>query len=558
MPRRPDLIALGIVLVSSAAYQWVFLADGVGLIDEGHLANGALRISRGEVLYRDVYSVYPPASFYAVAGLLDVFGPSLIVVRTFHAALCVALALTVFALARLMMSTPWALLAALLVGASGWEAILERCHYAYLYSVFPMAALGLLGLTRAHDLAHDVAQARASGESGVGKFRDRVERRLLFGIGLLAGVTLTFRLVPFVGLAAATLVFLGLQERDLRRLAGRLAWVVAGGLCIVVPVAAAFASVSALEPLGLAVFWTSVDQYAGGGQFNLPFPAFAFLPEAWTQNGVARAFRVWEFYLPIALYAATFAEAILRRLRLGSRRGPEVRAIDSAAHLRLAVAIFGAVLYVRALGRSDYYHLAPVLAPAYLLGADALARVHARWCARPAVGAPLRWARSQAAGYVMVAALMTLSLCLHAAPAAIGRAQSNAGRVALAPGGPWVPEQSLVPRLVGALRARTEPGEPIVVLPWYPVLYFLADRPNPTRYDWLFPGYLRNDAERAAMLQTIEASGVEWVLYSPAAIDGLPERRLAAFEPELDGALRRLFRPVGRIGGFLLMRRGEE
>jgi hypothetical protein len=42
--------------------------------------------------------------------------------------------------------------------------------------------------------------------------------------------------------------------------------------------------------------------------------------------------------------------------------------------------------------------------------------------------------------------------------------------------------------LVDDLRARTAPGEPIFVYPSEPLLYVLAERPNPTRYDHLYPG----------------------------------------------------------------------
>jgi len=45
--------------------------------------------------------------------------------------------------------------------------------------------------------------------------------------------------------------------------------------------------------------------------------------------------------------------------------------------------------------------------------------------------------------------------------------------------------------LVGVIddvRARTSPNEPIFVYPSSPLLYVLADRPNPTRYDHLYPG----------------------------------------------------------------------
>lgn len=521
MVGRIDIAALSVVVLAALAYQGVFVPHGLGLIDEGHLAQAALRLVRGESLYRDVYTVYPPGSFHVVAGLFAVFGPSLIVVRVFHAVLTVALAATAYGVGRLFLAPPWALLAGLLVGASGWEAIVERVHYAHLYGVFPMAALGLL----------------------VAAFERERPRTLLFAVGVLAGATLAFRLVPFVGLAAATLVVLAAFDRRPARVAGRLGPIVAGGLAVVGPIVLAHAWTGTLGDLVGAVLGTSVGQYASGGELNLPFPALRLLPEAWTWAGLSRLLIVFEFYAPIAIYATSLGLLLWQRAR---RRGDR-RPLDRADRARLLLVVFGAVLFLRVTGRSDYYHLAPVLAPAYLLGADLAARGLSR-IAGPARGAgPLGW--------TVALALFVASGLQHDAVGAIGRALEREGRVALAPGGPWVEATSPIPELVADVRRLTQPGEPILVLPWYPVVYFLADRPNPTRFDWLFPGYLASDAERERFVRSIDAAGVRLVVYSPAAIDGRADRRLAVFEPTLDRALRRRFRPVRRHGHFLVMRR---
>jgi hypothetical protein len=42
--------------------------------------------------------------------------------------------------------------------------------------------------------------------------------------------------------------------------------------------------------------------------------------------------------------------------------------------------------------------------------------------------------------------------------------------------------------LVQEIDARTQPGQPIFVYPSSPLVYALADRPNPTRFDHLYPG----------------------------------------------------------------------
>jgi hypothetical protein len=46
--------------------------------------------------------------------------------------------------------------------------------------------------------------------------------------------------------------------------------------------------------------------------------------------------------------------------------------------------------------------------------------------------------------------------------------------------------RSQVDDLVSFVDAHTRVGDPILVMPDYPSLYYLADRPNATRQDWYF------------------------------------------------------------------------
>ncbi len=521
MERRFDRLALLLLLGLGLAYQAVLFREGVGLIDEGHLANGARRLAAGEVLYRDVYTVYPPASFHVVAWLFDRLGTQLLVVRGFHVAMTLALAALVFAAARRLMERPFAFLAGALVALTGWHVILEGCHYAYLYGAVPMAALLLL--------------ARA-GEQGT------PSRGALIGIGVLSALALAFRLEPAVGLGLAGTAVIAAREGLGRRTFVQLGWIVVGVLAVVLPIGAAYAVQGALGELLRAVFWTSFGQYLQGGEFNLPMPALELLPQEWSRRGLRRWFIGWEFRLPVVLYAAAIVGFV--RAELHRRRTAPGEAIPNATLERLALALFGAVLYLRATGRSDYYHLAPILFPAYLLGADALAR---GW--RRVMGE-----RRSGLAHAFVALVLIGSLGLHEFDLAIRRHREG-GKIEILPGGPLVERNQALDDLVADLRQRTRPGEPIVVLPWYPVLYFLADRPNPTRFDWLFPGYLTDEAAVAAFIDAIDRSAARVVVYSPISIDGLPDRSLAAFAPEIDRYLLRRFKPAKRYGRFWILTR---
>ena len=525
MERRRDRLALLVLVGLGLAYQLCLFREGVGLIDEGHLANAARRIAAGEILYRDVYTVYPPASFQVVAGLFELFGTSLLVVRGFHIAMTLALSVLVFVAGRRFMETPFAWLAGALVAATGWHVILEGCHYAYLYGAVPMAALWLL--------------ARADAEGAL-------DRGRLIAVGALAGVSLSFRLEPFVGLALAGASVVLLREGFGRRAWAGLAWLIVGTLLVVVPIGLYFAAHAAFANLFLAVFWTSFGQYLQGGEFNLPMPAFEWLPIEWSRRGLRHLFVSWEFRLPVLLYTVTFAEVALAAWR--GRRLPTGSPVLSANSLaRLCLALFGAVLYLRATGRSDYYHLAPILFPAYVLGADWIARAWRRFVPP----------RLDGLAYPLVALVLATSLFLHQFDLAVDRAFATADEVEVVPGGPRIEGASQLDDLVADVRARTGPGEPIVVLPWYPIVYFLAERANPTKFDWLFPGYLTTAAAVAGFLDEIERSDARVVVYSPVSIDGRSDRSLAAFAPEIDRYLRQRFQPTRRYGRFWVLTRKD-
>src|SRR5438309_9204351 len=74
-------LALAIFLLA-VAYLWLFRRYTFIEPDEGIILQGAQRILRGEVLYRDFFSFFTPGSYYFVALLFKVFGSSFLVART--------------------------------------------------------------------------------------------------------------------------------------------------------------------------------------------------------------------------------------------------------------------------------------------------------------------------------------------------------------------------------------------------------------------------------------------------------------------------------------------
>jgi hypothetical protein len=99
-------------------------------------------------------------------------------------------------------------------------------------------------------------------------------------------------------------------------------------------------------------------------------------------------------------------------------------------------------------------------------------------------------------------------------PALAARARRRHAALAAGRDGVLVPERDAanVEAAVRAIRARVPPGEPIYVVParsdlvtpGNPLLYVLADRPNPTRYDIQAPGVVTSAPVQREIIADLE------------------------------------------------------
>ena len=93
--RRVPWIAL--VFVGIVA-QLVWMDATVGTYDEGLVLVGADRVLRGDIPYRDFWTLYGPGSFYLLAGLFRLFGELVLVERGLDIAAKTAIATLIVAL----------------------------------------------------------------------------------------------------------------------------------------------------------------------------------------------------------------------------------------------------------------------------------------------------------------------------------------------------------------------------------------------------------------------------------------------------------------------------
>lgn len=108
------------------------------IYDEGLVVAGAERILRGELPYRDFWSIYPPGQFFTLAALFALFEPSLLTARSYDLAIKVAISIVSFLVIRRITGS----------SAAAWVGWLLSTlwigfHGAQLYPIFPAVLLML-------------------------------------------------------------------------------------------------------------------------------------------------------------------------------------------------------------------------------------------------------------------------------------------------------------------------------------------------------------------------------------------------------------------------------
>ena len=491
------LLALGVLASGITALQ------NVQPNDEGLVLAAAERIARGQAPYGDFWANYAPGQYYLLGALRELLGPSLVPWRVVRVLCDAGVGALAYVLARRGgATTPVAIVA--------WAAAIFAM--ASPSGPNPFAPALLLALASLAVFERSPATA-----------------------GVLAGLAAFFRLEFAACLAAGIVLGLLLDRR--RR--GAWSFVLAAtlsGLALYVPALAATGVRPAYELL-VRFPLTGFREYQA-----LPFPLDytgpldLSSPAGFLRDSVEPLLL---FYLPAVLVAGLVVAAAL--LLLPARRAPLL-----AAGLLTALGPLGYLL-----ARTDLFHTAPLAVLVALLAAWAIAATPRRVLAvLPAL----------ALAYVAVQGLdrRWLALQEETVPLDLAVADGVTAAPALA--------AELVPA-VRAIRRRTEPGEPIYVAPrradlvtaGVPLLYVLAQRPNPTRHDVAQPGVVTTAPVQRGIVAALERTRTPLVVRWTDPRSSQPEPNLGGRPTGvriLDRYLARRYRPAERIGSLrLLVRR---
>ena len=515
------------VVVVAASYRALFVHHGLGwLFDEAWPLYSAMQLQAGASLYGDVVFPFPPGHLLAawVAYALD--PPGVVLARVFYAAFDVALCVAVYLVARRIASPGFALLGALLLAVAAPRSHLAHLLFGYRYLVFSVCALLLL-------------------DSRLQLRRDEVRRaaELLFGAGILTGAALAFRLTPAFALAcgiAAAIVVARQTPREWVRDA--LAY--GAGLALVaLPLLLWFAGTVGLDVLWREVVvrpvWMTAVQ-------SLDAPALALWPPLGDRDALYRWWVAFQFRAWFVLYAgyALWLGAEWLRARRESRPFPH--------GLLLAIVVFGGIYLVRSLGRSDDHHLMSALPPVVLLvahGLDALVERALRMREMPLV---VRGATTVlVCGLALFAWVHLQRVDLFLQPGLRGTVpvESLGGRV-------QVTRRDLalsVDRVVEAIEQRTTPEDVVLDVTGSPLLYVLAGRMGPGRFDVVSPGVFLSEDEERSFVATLRERPPALVVGSSQAFDGRADRSLRETAPLLSDFLRDAYAESAGFGRYRLL-----
>ena len=476
-------------MVSGLAYRATFIQQGFSPTDEGWLLSAGRRIAAGQVLYRDFDIALPPLSSYKVAALIALFGDGYTVLEarwafTVEATLGSVLAYVIIRRfagpgTSFLVTLPTVFFSVLLYAFD---------NYTYDGEILLLGAVALL--------VHARPDARAP----------------VALVGALAGLAV---------LAKPTFVLFIPIVLLLRPATWR--WFLAGCALGLAPAFAYFGLVGAEQRF----LYDSVVLPARAHPVTLDYVIWQDMPQLFN-----------------VLHSAVFGGMLVLLWRATAQRTTAVRVVGLCLAVALPVVLVIAVLSVSpvamiqlALGMLLVLGVAVAVAarrhryvPAGLavlalalqymaqigfsgvnysyLGAYLTVPVAGLFLIRLAAGANVATVRERALTFapaVLLGAFL-IGVSVNVVDRMPYRDSSRAQLTATFATPKLAGVRStpaLVERVdwaVAAVDMYTKPGDPIFVMPDYPILYYLTGRTNPTRQDWYFPWTLTESDSRQAVL----------------------------------------------------------
>jgi hypothetical protein len=474
--------------------------------DEGFLAYGAVRVMQGEVPHRDFVSLQPPLSFYTVAGVFKLFGTSLASLRLLGLSIFLLLPLLIYGIGR------------------NFTGSIVSCAAAAPACMFGIASYNFVPLA--------VWQGIAASLAAVLFFLPAVFSKrqwLAFPAGLLTAASLFLRhdqavytMLSIFALAIALGIARSdsISRADLKRVL--LFWLV-GIAIVLIPAILVWWRLGALPEMFRQLILFPFTTYRRTSA--RPFPNLF----VWRSG--------WESTLVLLFYLPPFVQAIAAVCLVRSLIGRQLRRRQAILTFLI---IWSTLFYLQVVIRSDIIHLVITLPPFFLLVAFGWSIVREK-------------ARNHRKLHIALCAVSTAFVAwILWMPFTLPLVSGQTEQLTLDRGGVRMsPAQAhVVADFVRHVQASVPPDRPILALPYMPVFYFLCERRNPTRWNYLWPGdQTVHDHER--LIEEAERDPPVLVLLSQ-------KREVAAFAPAIIRYLRAHYLRTGDFGDVGIYTRKSE
>ena len=518
--RRREWVFTVIVLAIAFWYWHLYFNRATNLLDEGSTAAQAMRIVNGELIYRDFFTVVTPGSYYTVAWLFQLFGASLIVLRWTALVTGVAIVLVTLTAGRRVMVWPFAAVGALLTTVWGW--FLGTPNFYSLEA----ALLSLIALAM---YVHGAPS-----------------RRSLIAAGVVTALTALVKQNVGAYTAAGLLITIWASRLfdDRHDIRGRIKMSAqfVGGIAVVFVPALLYLIARGAGPY-LYESWVYYPLIKYTERFARPFPDFFPIAESdpfdlWTKLTI---------YMPVLVYPLAIVAIAVLAWRYQRRNDATAK---HEGHALLAITCVGALTLLQAWPRADVTHILFGMQPTFILFG------YLSFCAwRVLIRVP-----GPRQAVVVIAALIALSPALTLLWKGYKRTDWEYQNYIVA-----VRTERAKGIFTGGLEAQridivtryivdhTAPDEPIFVVPWASGFYFLANRANPTRTDFM----LFEDPELyPCLLARLEQRPPKYVIYGYTW--DVDEQRFRDYAAPIDRYIRSRYAIEFTTDGYEIWRRLDE
>lgn len=481
--RWGDALLAAALAAISILYLWPFRNVLLLDRDEGIILQGAARILHGQLPYRDFFSFYVPGSYFWNAGLMKVFGDSIVVLHTVLLLYGTMFSVLTFVLARRMSSRTGAALASLL--------LLVCCmpgRFLVMHN-WDSTAAALLALCCALGFLRRPGMGWAAG------------------IGFFASLAVLCNQARGAGLVLGLVVGFLLVRRRLAKDWLKTRHFLTMGTVFALPLLATvgfFAAHGALGAMIQGLLWAPRNYTEAN---RLPYGFITMPISEWEKFFVSGPLgeRAFHYFIisPIFVLCALPIAVVLVALSLVWSKRPDLDAAEVSAVILSGSVVFGSVLSIWAT-RSDFSHIT-FITPLFVF---LLPWVLERWTA-PFAG--LRKAAPLVGVYALCAFTAYGLMLFWQVRQPTVEMQTRRGLI-------HIPQKN---ETLEFIQAHFPPDSSLLIHPYLPLYSYLSRTFSPLPFDYLQAGMHTREQyeEGVARLAALRPGAV---LYEPDFVGRIP------------------------------------